>query len=62
MCLSSPSCLFNLDFESLNEMDRIPVYPVGTLQIHLELQFQDFLIALISQIPCVIVLSLGIQE
>jgi hypothetical protein len=28
----------------------------------LELQFQGFLIALMSQIPCVIVPSLGIQE
>ena len=65
MCLSSPSCLFNLDFESLNEMDRIPVYPVGTLQVHLELplaQFQDFLIALMPPILCVIVLVLGVQE
>jgi hypothetical protein len=33
MCLSSPSCLFNLDFESLNAMDKIRVYPVGALQI-----------------------------
>ena len=39
MCLSSSSFLFNLDFESLDEMDKIRVYPVGTLQICLELQF-----------------------
>ena len=41
------------------------VHPVGTLQIHLELplaQVQDFLIALIPQIPCLIVLGLCVQE
>jgi hypothetical protein len=39
MCLNSSSFLFNPDFESLDEMDKIRVYPVGTLQICLELQF-----------------------
>jgi hypothetical protein len=41
------------------------VYPVGTLQVRFELplaQFQDFLIALMPPIPCVVVLGLDIQE
>ena len=74
--------MFNIDFESLNNMGRRWSLSnndrnkaLGILHSglscrnvalgHLELplaEFQDFLIALMPPIPCVIVLGLGVQE